>query len=450
MAESRTGGRFSPAFPGLLSHFPDKLAASQVLLYLLASFFGFLLTVPLGITLRNFHGGCILFAQIVWDNTEIYPWMQQTCDFVLYTNLAINVFYGTLMGLFMLAAVWPRTDSSQFNKVGAIMQWNLKHMVLGVSPVMTVITMVIIGLELTSAVLLTSGLSKFCSWLMESMAEKGTELKTCAAGQGIDWMQFRIRNGYTHGVYGNSFYTCLVLSSVSAWALLVIWTLQLVIYSYRSCNCCSWEIAEEKRKPDRSWLIAQRRSRMATPIGTPGGRHAPVQYGQPMPHPTQIPLLSSAGYGPPQSAGYGPPQSAGYDPPQSAGYDPPQSAGYGPPQSAGYGPPQSAGYGPPQSAGTTKPPGPQQQTTPPPGPQQLTTLPPGQQQLTTPPLGPQQLATPPPGPQQLTTLPPGPQQLKTPPAGPQQLTTPPPGQQQLTTPPPGPQQLITQPPGPQH
>lgn len=60
----------------------------------------------------------------------------------------------------------------------AIMQWNLKHMVLGVSPVMTVITMVIIGLELTSAVLLTSGLSKFCSWLMESMAEKGTELKT--------------------------------------------------------------------------------------------------------------------------------------------------------------------------------------------------------------------------------------------------------------------------------
>lgn len=38
---------------------------------------------------------------------------------------------------------------------------------------------------------------------------------SCAAGQGIDWMQFRIRNGYTHGVYGNSFYTCLVLSSVS-------------------------------------------------------------------------------------------------------------------------------------------------------------------------------------------------------------------------------------------
>ena len=144
---------------------------------------------------------------------------------------------------------------------------------------------------------------------------------------------------------------CLLLLQVSAWALLVIWTLQLIIYSYRSCNCCSWEIAEEKRKPDRSWLIAQRRSRMATPIGTPGGRHAPVQYGQPMPHPTQIPLLSSAGYDPPQSAGYDPPQSAGYGPPQSAGYGPQQSAGYGPPQSAGYGPPQSAGYGPPQSAG---------------------------------------------------------------------------------------------------
>ena len=135
--------------------------------------------------------------------------------------------------------------------------------------------------------------------------------------------------------------------------LLVIWSIQLVIYSYRSCSCWSWEVAEEKRKVDRSWTIAQRRSRMATPIGTPGGRHTPVQYGQPMPNPTQVPLLSQAsgGYGPPQSAGYGPPQSTGYGPPQSAGYGPPQSAGYGPPRSAGYGPPQSAGYGPPQSAG---------------------------------------------------------------------------------------------------
>ena len=55
MADRRTVGRFSvPNFslPNFsLSQIHDKLAASQVFLYFLASFFGFLLTIPLGITL---------------------------------------------------------------------------------------------------------------------------------------------------------------------------------------------------------------------------------------------------------------------------------------------------------------------------------------------------------------------------------------------------------------
>jgi len=47
-------------------------------------------------------------------------------------------------------------------------------------------------------------------------------------------------------------------------------------------------VAEEKRKPDQNTIIAQRRSRLATPIGTPGGfitpgsasgRHTPM-YGR--------------------------------------------------------------------------------------------------------------------------------------------------------------------------
>ena len=79
---------------------------------------------------RNFHGGCILYAQIVWDNSEIYPWMQQSCDFVLYSNLAINIFYGTLMGLFMLAAVWPRTKSTQFQKVGYVVSVFSTHVTI--------------------------------------------------------------------------------------------------------------------------------------------------------------------------------------------------------------------------------------------------------------------------------------------------------------------------------
>ena len=125
---------------------------------------------------------------------------------------------------------------------------------------------------------------------------------------------------------------------ISSWILLIIWVVQLCLLSYRTCTCCSCEIADEKRKVDRSAQIAQRRSRMATPIGTPGGRHTPVGIGLPG-------QQQRAGYGPP-GAGYGPP-GAGYGPP-GAGYGPP-GVGYGPP-GAGYGPP-GAGYGQPGQQG---------------------------------------------------------------------------------------------------
>lgn len=46
----------------------------------------------------------------------------------------------------------------------------------------------------------------------------------------------------------------------------------------RVCTC---DVAQEKRKDDRTMLIAQRRSRLATPSVTPGGgvgRHTPQLY----------------------------------------------------------------------------------------------------------------------------------------------------------------------------
>jgi len=41
---------------------------------------------------------------------------------------------------------------------------------------------------------------------------------------------------------------------------------------------CSCEVAEEKRKPDQALLIAARRSRLSTPIHTPG-RYTPPIHG---------------------------------------------------------------------------------------------------------------------------------------------------------------------------
>ena len=38
-----------------------------------------------------------------------------------------------------------------------------------------------------------------------------------------------------------------------------------------TCRVCSCDVAEEKKKGDKTSIIAQRRSRLATPIATPGG-----------------------------------------------------------------------------------------------------------------------------------------------------------------------------------
>ena len=58
---------------------------------------------------RNFDGVCVLYAQVVWDNTHIYPWSEESCDFILYFAVGACMIYAILMGGFTLFAVLPRT-----------------------------------------------------------------------------------------------------------------------------------------------------------------------------------------------------------------------------------------------------------------------------------------------------------------------------------------------------
>lgn len=79
---------------------------------------------------------------------------------------------------------------------------------------------------------------------------------------------------------------------------MIIWFSHLVLNVFMSCRICSCEVAEEKRKPDKSMIVAQRRSRLATPIGTPGGRYTPGGLNQPMA------MMPSVPSGPPQEPYY--------------------------------------------------------------------------------------------------------------------------------------------------
>ena len=59
-----------------------------------------------------------------------------------------------------------------------------------------------------------------------------TMIYSCSATAGIDWQQFRVRNGYTHGVYGSSFFACLIIVNVSV-SHFTIFLIYPPIYIYK-------------------------------------------------------------------------------------------------------------------------------------------------------------------------------------------------------------------------
>ena len=67
---------------------------------------------------RNFQGSCILFAQLLdWRPAIIWPWTETACDFVLYLNIAVNVFYATFMGFATLLIAY-KCDKKYAHKIG--------------------------------------------------------------------------------------------------------------------------------------------------------------------------------------------------------------------------------------------------------------------------------------------------------------------------------------------
>lgn len=88
--------------------------------------------------------------------------------------------------------------------------------------------------------------------------------------------------------------------------MLAVWIVQLALNVGMMMRVCTCDVAEEKQKDDRTMLIAQRRSRLATPSVTPGGgpgHHTPQLF---------PPVAQPMGPGQPSQ---GPPRQYGLPPP---------------------------------------------------------------------------------------------------------------------------------------
>jgi hypothetical protein len=347
---------------------------AQLILYFVAAGLGFFVTIPIGIVLRNFQGSCILFAQVLdWRPAIIWPWSETSCDYILYLNLAVNIFYATFMGCAMLL-VGYKCDRRYARKTGKLSDWQIGYILDALNPVFLIVNILVWALEVCSAAVLTAGIADFCKNALgylrtAAMSTPSTTtplpldalisstttqsscslvyttyddilndtvtytvnapcsttplfttttmsvgvVSSCVQLQSWDawWASMRIVRGRDHGLYGANFYSCLVLACVASYLLLMIWFTQMVLNIFMMCRVCTCDIAEEKRKEDRTVLIAQRRSRLATPSVTPGGgagRHTPLAtYGggavqQPMgpAQPTQVGVPRQYGQPPPQ------------------------------------------------------------------------------------------------------------------------------------------------------
>ncbi|ELU13556.1 hypothetical protein CAPTEDRAFT_229237 [Capitella teleta] len=281
----------------------------QAVLYFVSAILGFFIAVPIGISLRQFQGTCFLFAQLVWDNSVIWPWSETTCDFVIYFNVGLTIIYSFTMGLFMLMVVWPR-EPKYHKIIGDLDDHHIRYVISGVNPVFIVINSIVTFVVICMAGTLTGGFIRTCDWTVQAMQEmdylkevdKQGEMYTpdfrCIDAQSkIDWANMKIVRGTSRGVNGTQFFNCFITATIAAWVLAVVWVLQLTICVLAGCMVCSCEVAEEKRKMDKTWKEAQRRSRLATPIGTPGGRMQPGYSQQQIPPVHQIQAQRPMGHG---------------------------------------------------------------------------------------------------------------------------------------------------------
>ncbi|ESO07380.1 hypothetical protein HELRODRAFT_170716 [Helobdella robusta] len=291
----------------------------QIILYFLAAFFGYFVVIPLGITLRNFHGACILFAEIVpWQKYVIWPWNEPSCLYILYMNLAVNIFYATFMGIVNLLIY-----SKKCLEKKSILDWNISYILRAFNPVFLVINFFIMFLEISGASVITAGFSDFCNRtetfimkhpnVLELGLQKDINYNCRSLGkESLFWSKLSVVRGVTHGVRGHSFYGCLVVASIASWILFILWLAQLALNVLMTCRVCSCEVAEEKKKPDKTAIIAQRRSQFATPIATPGGMITPSR-GLSLPNPMGAQYKSMT----PMGGSYPPPRDNN-DPPAYA------------------------------------------------------------------------------------------------------------------------------------
>jgi len=261
-------------------------------------------------------------------------------------NLAVNIFYAFFMGCATLLIAY-KCNKRYIHKIGKLQEWQIGYILTAMNPVFIIVNSVIAVLEICSAAIVTAGTVEFCENTLNYLATKAQATPTTTTPLSVDaiistttlsslcsivyttyddlindtvtytvnapcatspllatttlsasaaascaglaswdswWAAMRVIRGRDYGIYGRNFFGCLITAIVASFLLVIVWMTQASLNLLMLCRVCTCDVAEEKRKEDRTVLIAQRRSRLATPSVTPGGgagRHTPLGPAQP-------------------------------------------------------------------------------------------------------------------------------------------------------------------------
>ncbi|XP_046576466.1 transmembrane protein 179-like [Haliotis rubra] len=175
----------------------------QTFLYAANIVLGLAVAVPLGITIGDFNGQCILYAHIDWNSLTFMTSNVVNCRFGIYVSVCFCVLYALGM-IFYHVYLLTRNDPSIGSKM-----WVFPFIV--VNSVVAFVTFI-------SSCIISVGFKTFCDGFLKGR-EMGHIISSCADGEKFTWnADYR-----TH-----SFYTYLTVTQIATWSTLLVWVLLVI------------------------------------------------------------------------------------------------------------------------------------------------------------------------------------------------------------------------------
>ncbi|XP_060079540.1 transmembrane protein 179B-like [Ylistrum balloti] len=188
----------------------DLHLLAQTVVYCCTLICGFFVSIPVGLTNKNFDGMCMLYGDFsLKSNHELMMKSSDhlNCNFSIYLNVLGSIFYS----LFLLAYNAYALHKSRSNGNVGFEMWVLPFILL--NAVMTIMILV-------SSCIVTVGLNEFCSGITQSIF-----YSSCIDAQNKEWINVNTGEMFNVG----NFYELLTVAKLASWVSFMLWIGQVAL-----------------------------------------------------------------------------------------------------------------------------------------------------------------------------------------------------------------------------